>query len=289
MTTIIALSGRKQSGKTTLSNFIHGHEMKRHDIIDRFEISPTGDLIVNCTVSDDNGDVVEQMGVLDLNQNNDNFYDFASRRIWPLIKGYSFADSLKELCVSLFNIPLECVYGTDEQKNQIQEHLLWENMPGVITDAEFYNAVMKNHYGSNVRDVISKMTFHDPGPMTAREFMQFFGTNIMRKIYGPIWINNCLNRINSDGSAIAVISDCRFENEVKAIQAAGGKVVRLTRSVKEDSHISEVELDGYEGFDFILDNQNISIEESCSEFLKLMIKLGVTQKINTGRYTTTIK
>ena len=49
--------------------------------------------------------------------------------MWPYVKLYSFADELKRICVELFNIPYECVYGTDEQKNQPQEHLLWDNMP----------------------------------------------------------------------------------------------------------------------------------------------------------------
>ena len=55
MTTIVALSGKKQSGKTTLSNYLHGHEMKRHDVIEKFFISPEGQLVVNCTFHDENG------------------------------------------------------------------------------------------------------------------------------------------------------------------------------------------------------------------------------------------
>ena len=26
------------------------------------------------------------------------------------------------------------------------------------------------------------------GPMTSREFMQFLGTDVMRKIYQPVWV-----------------------------------------------------------------------------------------------------
>ena len=128
MTKIVAISGRLQSGKTTLSNYLHGHEMKRHDVIEKFFVSPEGKLVVNCTFYDDAGKEFEEMGVLELDQKSDEFYQYASRRIWPLIRAYNFADSLKEMCVILFNIPPECVYGTDEEKNTIQEHLRWENM-----------------------------------------------------------------------------------------------------------------------------------------------------------------
>ena len=114
MTTIIALSGRKQSGKTTLSNYLHGNEMKKHGVIDKFFISPEGKLVVNCTFTDvDSGKDFEDMGVLDLYQQTEEFYRYAENRIWPLAKSYNFSDSLKELCVGLFNIPYECVHGTN--------------------------------------------------------------------------------------------------------------------------------------------------------------------------------
>lgn len=36
------------------------------------------------------------------------------------------------------------------------------------------------------------------GCMTSREFMQFFGTEIMRKIHEPIWINSCIKKYNKN-------------------------------------------------------------------------------------------
>jgi hypothetical protein len=270
MTKIIALCGKKQSGKSTLSNYLHGHELKRYDVIEKFFMSPEGQLVVNCTFHDDNGKEFDEMGILDLSQKTQEFYEYAARRVWPLIRGYNFADSLKEICVMLFNIPPECVYGTDEQKNQIQEHLRWENMPGI----EITNS-----------DVLNKT-----GPMTSREFMQFFGTDIMRKMYEPIWLENCFKRIEEDKPEIAVISDCRFMNEVKAVQERGGKVIRLTRSPYDSTHSSETDADTYTGFDSIINNQNLSIEESCSEFLTILIKMGFTKKIReVGKFTASIK
>jgi hypothetical protein len=274
-----------QSGKTTLSNFLHGHEMKRHDIIEKFLISPQGELVVNSLFTDENGNQFEDMGVLDLQQRSDEFYQFASRRIWPLIRAYNFADSLKEMCVMLFNIPPECVYGTDEQKNQVQEHLRWENMPGVITPESLEEIITQDGSGtSGDIDSIVKtgkwhgFLVHPAGPMTAREFMQFLGTDVMRKMYEPIWIENCFNRIEEDSSEIAVIGDCRFINEVNAVKKRGGKVVRLLRSVKQGSHTSEVDLDGYNGYDAVINNQDMSIEESTRAFLNAIIALGVTSR-----------
>ena len=283
MTHIIALCGKKQSGKTTLSNYLHGHEMKRHDIIEKFLVSPEGNLVVNCTFHDENGKEFEEMGVLDLQQTSDEFFQYASRRIWPLIRAYNFADALKEMCVMLFNIPPECVYGTDEQKNQPQEHLLWENMPGVITCSEVWDSLCSDGEPDG-------LMYHAAGPMTAREFMQYLGTDIMRKMYEPIWLENCFRRIEEDKPEIAIIGDCRFMNEIHAVQARGGKVIRLKRSLYECNHKSEIDADNYEGFDDVIENDSMNLQESCDLFIESLIKLGITKKLREiNKFTASIK
>lgn len=288
MTKIVALCGKKQSGKTTLSNYLHGHEMKRHDVIEKFFVSPEGKLVVNSTFHDDNGKEFEEMGILELDQQTEEFYQYASRRIWPLIRAYNFADPLKEMCVMLFNIPPECVYGTNEEKNRIQEHLRWENMPSIILPND-HKDIQDRH--GDPHDLSSfGITVHESGPMTARQFMQFMGTDVMRKIYEHIWVENCFRRIEEDSPEIAVIGDCRFINEIQAVQKAGGKVIRLTRSLYENTHQSEIDADNYDGFDGVIDNQNMSIEESCDSFKKILVGLGITQNTReTGKYTVSIK
>ena len=97
------------------------------------------------------------------------------------------------------------------------------------------------------------------GPMTAREFMQFLGTDIMRKIYGSVWVNSTIKKITREQSELAIIADVRFPNEAKAIENAGGVVVRLTRKVSDDNHDSEVALDEYP-FKHFIDNKDGSLD-----------------------------
>jgi hypothetical protein len=280
MTIIVALCGTKQSGKNTLNNFLHGHEMKLHDIINHFDIKPDGKLEVNTVVFDEKGKEHLDYGILDLEQKNDMFFEYASRYIWPLIKSYSFADNLKQVCMNLFDIPHDCLYGTDEQKNQLQEHLLWENMPGVITCPELWDHMHPD--GESEYSV----TYHKPGPMTAREFMQYFGTDICRKIYQPIWVNGLLKQIEYDQPPIAVITDCRFINEMKAMRKNNALLVRLLRSPYNSDHASEKEVDDWKDYDCVIDNREMSVQESCDSLLDFLIKQGVTRKIrlDTGRY-----
>lgn len=218
---ILGISGRKQSGKNTTANILHGTILKELGNIEDWSIGSNGELMVET----DQG-----WGEFDITRKDDAFAEYAEYNMWPYVKLYSFADELKRICVELFCIPDECVYGTDEQKNKPQEHLLWENI-------------------CDDRD----------GPMTAREFMQFFGTDICRKMYEPIWVNSCIRKIQKEQSGLAIIADVRFPNEAKAIEEANGTLIRLTRQVIEDNHSSEVALDDYPFTDYI-DNRDNSID-----------------------------
>lgn len=274
---IIGIAGRKQSGKTTVSNYLHGHEMKLHDVVKDFSINNLGNLVVNYVQFDDKGKEDEGSAVFDLWQQSDDFMNYAQRFIWPLIRGYNFADSLKEICMNLFGLSYDQVYGTDSNKNTIT-NLLWENMPGVMTPLEWSRRQDGVIAGYNQHPEFFDIQLNE-GPMTARQFMEYFGTDVMKKMYGKVWINNCLNRINHDQSPIAIISDCRFIDEVEEVKNAGGVVINLTRNTQNGSHKAETDLDNYKHFDAEIDNQDMTVQELCNSFLNIVVNMGITKKI----------
>ena len=111
--------------------------------------------------------------------------------------------------------------------------------------------------------------------MTAREFLQYFGTDICRGIKSDIWTSACLDRILSSGTEFAIVPDVRFPNEVEAIQKAGGRVVRLTRKPFEDSHSSETSLDEKDSmFDCVLDNNEKDIHETNTILMEVLKEWG---------------
>jgi hypothetical protein len=65
--------------------------------------------------------------------------------------------------------------------------------------------------------------------ITPRWVLQYWGTEVARRnFHDDIWIaslENKLRKITDD----VVISDCRFPNEIAAIKAAGGRVIRVVR------------------------------------------------------------
>jgi hypothetical protein len=189
MTKIIALSGRKQSGKSTAGEYIN-------NLI--YSINPK-----------------------------------------ITVKQYSFADPLKKnICIDLLGLRPEQCYGSDEDKNS-PTSLLWKDMAG---------------YSESLS-----------GFMTAREVMEYVGTKIFRKMKDNIWVEATIKQIQQDGPDIALLLDNRFPNEVNSILDVGGYVIRLTRDPFHSQTEPEVSLDphNYDWFKFsyILDNQNISIEE----------------------------
>ena len=238
---ILGISGRKQSGKNTTANILHGIILKELENVEDWTLGDNGQLMINT----DGG-----WGEFDITRRDSSFTEYSEHNMWPYVKLYSFADELKRICVDLFNIPSECVWGTDEQKNQLQDHLLWENMPKAIN-----SSLMKK-----MMPIDSKKSWNwKEGPMTAREFMQFFGTDVMRKMYEPVWVRSCLEKIQKEQSELAIIADVRFPDEAKAIEEAGGNLVRLARQVTEDNHSSEIALDDYP-FTYHIDNKDNSID-----------------------------
>lgn len=262
MTNIIALCGKKGSGKNTLCNFLHGYQLKSLNMINEFYLEGNN-LIVNMTVQDQNGEESKEDVLLDITRTDLNFGEWAAYNMWPFIKHYAFASSLKEIAEKMFNIPRECLYGTDDQKNRVMPHLLWENMPGVVTSEIVKLGGLLEQYTDIGLVVIDKY-----GPMTAREFMQFFGTEIMRKMYEPIWVERTIKDIQTEESQLAVISDCRFKNEAVALKQAGAKLVYLDRSISNsDNHISENGFEDFSDFDLVINNKDMTLKETCQALL----------------------
>ncbi len=92
--------------------------------------------------------------------------------------------------------------------------------------------------------------------VTPRELFQRVGTDCARAIKPTLWIDKFIawyeSRAEVHGKALrVVVSDVRFQNEIDAIRALGGKVylVRRPGSREHDAHVSEhahaLDVDGH--------------------------------------------
>ena len=114
---ILAISGHKRAGKTTCINFLHGYELQRNQVIEKFLLDDRGRLSVNATFMDEKGEEIQQMGVLDLNSREPRFVQYCSMNVWPFVKAYNFADSLKSIAINFFGLKYEQCYGSEKENN----------------------------------------------------------------------------------------------------------------------------------------------------------------------------
>jgi len=121
----------------------------------------------------------------------------------------SFAKSLKDAVSSMFNWDREMLEGNTAESRA------WREQPDAFWSKKFNKEV------------------------TPRWVLQHFGTEVMRQnMHDSIWIDSCLARYKGEPT---VISDTRFENEIKTIRESGGKIILVKRGMDPDWFTSYVE------------------------------------------------
>ena len=269
MTKILVLAGKKQSGKNTIANFTVGYQITQKArqgvpyLPTRFTIDDeSGELIISPPKNPALTDAEQPQGehILNLYDRDPDVQLWLQDCVSQPVKLYAFADMLKATASSVFGIPEKWIYGTDDDKNR-ETHIRWKNMGGFLAPKVVAKLKAEGKYTKK---------------MTVREFLQYFGTNICRKIYDDCWVESCFRRIEIDQPDIAIICDCRFKNEVRAAKKAGAKLVRLTRAPHAgDTHASEVDLDTMHNnnFDLVI-GPDVTIREQNQELLDAMHRWG---------------
>lgn len=169
---------------------------------------------------------------------------YAKFSIARRVKVYNFADPLKkDICMGILGLTEDQCYGNDMDKN-------------APTDIQW-----------------------DGKYLTAREVMQFVGTDIFRKMKQNVWADATIHKIKLEKPSLALIADCRFPNEVDAVKKAGGIVIRLTRKPFESDHASENALEAqnydWSNFDIILDNKDMDVHQQELELISILHKKGI--------------
>jgi len=92
-----------------------------------------------------------------------------------------------------------------------------------------------------------------------RRLLQIFGTEYKRAADPDYWVKRTMERICTEASEIALLSDMRFLNEFRAVKEMGGITVRVERpnfTSGAEGHISETELDDAP-YDYTIRSQNL--------------------------------
>lgn len=163
----------------------------------------------------------------------------------------------------------------EEVRTKWEKHALADKLKQAIsvildtTPGNFEVETFKNSY--------SNITNPAGGNYTRRELLQKFGTEVGRAISPNLWVDVLMNSYRRgyqhypdyahtmDGDRIAIgmaqmepywiVPDVRFPNEAKAIKEHGGILLRVNRDTGyNDTHASEIALDNYSEFDYVIDN-----------------------------------
>lgn len=178
----------------------------------------------------------------------------------------SFADNLKEMLKYTFNLS-DFHLNTPEGKLKVlspSAQLNKEQFKKVVKWMQYTMDENKFKLLAPVFTKVEKKLVTDFKRLhgkyielkTAREIMQFIGTDICRLIYPEYHINVLINRIKNSDEKL-VISDARFPNERIALRSLGAKLVRIKRNnIDKLNHESEQSFGNDEEYDVVLLNNS---------------------------------
>lgn len=248
MKNILLISGKMQSGKSSIVKFLYGYKMRQLGIINKFGFTPEGDLLIPVKNSD-------EFGVFDIFRTDEQFIEFLyGSGLLNEIYRYSFADQLKAACAQIFGIDPE-LFKTDAGKNT-ETHIKWENFMALL-DAPTKKKLKAEGIGGN---------------MTVRQVLQYFGTQVCRKIDDDCWVRSTWDAVSNSMSKTCVIDDCRFPNEFYYFKERGAKTIRLGRDIKHSTNISETAMDDIpeSEYDLFLDNSSMTMYEKNTAVLNYL-------------------
>lgn len=262
---ILVLAGAKQSGKNTVANFVTGYiltqlgRMGLQSCPTSFDINDQGQLLVNSFFSNESGKKEEGTGILDLNRTDYQFLLWANQVMWPHVKTFAFADRLKQIAISVFGLTYDQVYGTDDDKNT-DTKILWKSMTKFIHPRTAHKVKTDGKYEKF---------------MTAREFLQHFGTDVCRRLYDNCWAETTMEEIVSYPTELAIVTDARFKNELEVAKKYNAKLIHLKRRPFKDSHASENGLKDVpvSWFDLVI-KENITLKQMNQQVLDVLYKWG---------------
>lgn len=258
MSRILGIAGASRSGKDTASHFIFANELKKLDIIDKFEMDEEGNLYVNHDGDQESG-LEPGMAKINLCSKDPVFVNYLQQVVWPHIKLYAFADLLKFMAVHMYGLRPEQVYGDTKEKNSPTQYTYKQIK--VIVPARIFPRQI------NSLDTV----------LTARQFLQYL-SDTLRELNDNCFVDPVVNQLNNEQVPFSIITDVRRKVEVERIKAMGGKVLYLTRRPEKDKHRIENEFVDIkkpeEYFDIVVNNTDMTLAEKNIEIYTQLRSIG---------------
>jgi hypothetical protein len=186
---------------------------------------------------------------------------------------HKFADKLKDIICLLIGCTREQLENDDFKNTELNEEW-WKIKLRDITEQNSLIPYVGNlvvpyvGYKGNISNISE---IFKPTP---RYLLQFIGSELFRfNLHENTWVNATMADYNEHSKWI--ITDTRFPNEAEAIKSRGGILIRVNRNTGNiDNHVSEISLDDYKGFDYIIDNNG-----TFDELIEMIKEILIFEKI----------
>lgn len=197
------------------------------------------------------------------------------KSFYPEASKDQFARPIKEMVAALIGCDVEQLEDREFKETPIPwltSYWVRNHTTGL---KEFYPTEREAKQIQRIRSSIANQTLTEPQPreITPRYLLQTLGTQWGRdSIHPHIWVRSLINRLSHD--EVTIITDLRFPNEARAIEENDGITIRINRPGLEtsDIHESEIALDGYQDFDFVVENDG-SLDDLSDKALEIWGKI----------------
>jgi hypothetical protein len=181
------------------------------------------------------------------------------REIVPGAESYAFADHLKTIAMEVFGLSWNEVYGDDKEKEFQRPFVL---SPASIEQVHAWIVNRNPSYGEECLHKALEFGRGQHVITTSRKLQQILGTEIMRECYHPDYhILQVQKRIEDAKPTLAIVTDCRFPNELFWGNTQGATTVYISGRTREDfkkdnfnKHASETSMGSPEDYDIHIDN-----------------------------------
>ena len=166
----------------------------------------------------------------------------------------AYADQLKEICSSIFGIPVQRFYQNKSNawiciNDKFQYTEIKPEDESIVTAEDYY------YNASGYANDENKYW------MSLREILVYVGTYVLQQnINKQIFVNIVRNKIREElyhnhNLKYVIVTDHRFIHELEYIHENNGVTITINRnSVQQLDNIAEHDLDDEEDYDYIIDN-----------------------------------
>ena len=206
-----------------------------------------------------------------------------ARMLRELIPGaveLAFADPMKDFVAQVYDWPREKLEDLTFKETPDQRYvrltrqdiidLEWNDKIDAWHEAQEDGVSLVQHLDlteAEYSDWVQSGEVH----LTPRRALQWLGTEFGRRCYANTWVDLALRRVAEleRTHPLVIVTDCRYENESRAVLAAGGYVVKVIRPglPSTDTHASEREIDLLPWSFIVTNDEDLALLRSLAEGL----------------------